>query len=387
MATITRYDECLVERDEVLFPHTDMIDTEPFYKNFTSIENLLRHNQIQKRLNKDCLNQPNSSQTINGFIFNLIRIVEDIGYHPLSPFIHVSPNHSNNKALCNLVLNLGGAHGPLVPIRRSYFDREYFQRWYLEKYSRSASLNRCNRLIKKTTQKLDDNRSNSHTCLPINTFKQMDEKHFQNHVLQMYGFDDLETNSSISSRRSSIDELNSTPHLQMTPVQLETIDNSKPEQQISIQEYYPSKDMSSLMVNRSLSSSSSQQAIEDNDYVQFISDHPELYNDPNPEIITKPNPNQVTYKQNVSVRYLVPPTPPPPGPLIIRGRNYFLSRTSLFIFFHFLEIIPPHPPTPPPLIIKHQDPAPSTPPPLILREAPPTPPSSQRVTIEHNPPV
>lgn len=28
--------------------------------------------------------------------------------------------------------------------------------------------------------------------------------------------------------------------------------------------------------------------------------------------------NQVTYQQNVSVRYLQPPTPPPPGPIIIR---------------------------------------------------------------------
>jgi hypothetical protein len=32
---------------------------------------------------------------------------------------------------------------------------------------------------------------------------------------------------------------------------------------------------------------------------------------------TLPN-NQVTYKQNVLVKYLQPPTPPPPGPIIIR---------------------------------------------------------------------
>lgn len=32
---------------------------------------------------------------------------------------------------------------------------------------------------------------------------------------------------------------------------------------------------------------------------------------------TLPN-NTVTYEQNVSVRYLQPPTPPPPGPIIIR---------------------------------------------------------------------
>jgi len=40
---------------------------------------------------------------------------------------------------------------------------------------------------------------------------------------------------------------------------------------------------------------------------------------PPPLIVRKTLPNNlVTYKQNVSVRYLKPPTPPPPGPLIIR---------------------------------------------------------------------
>ena len=36
---------------------------------------------------------------------------------------------------------------------------------------------------------------------------------------------------------------------------------------------------------------------------------------------TLPN-NTVTYQQNVSVRYLQPPTPPPPGPIIIRKNNF-----------------------------------------------------------------
>ena len=40
---------------------------------------------------------------------------------------------------------------------------------------------------------------------------------------------------------------------------------------------------------------------------------------PPPLLVRKTLPdNQVTYQQNVSVRYLQPPTPPPPGPLIIR---------------------------------------------------------------------
>lgn len=40
---------------------------------------------------------------------------------------------------------------------------------------------------------------------------------------------------------------------------------------------------------------------------------------PPPLVVRKTLPNnQVTYQQNVSVRYLQPPTPPPSGPLIIR---------------------------------------------------------------------
>lgn len=40
--------------------------------------------------------------------------------------------------------------------------------------------------------------------------------------------------------------------------------------------------------------------------------------DPNPQIIHKHAKDAVTYKQEVAVRYLRPPTPPPPGPLIIK---------------------------------------------------------------------
>jgi hypothetical protein len=42
MATITRHDESLVERDEVLYPNADLIDAEPYYDNFTAIQNALR---------------------------------------------------------------------------------------------------------------------------------------------------------------------------------------------------------------------------------------------------------------------------------------------------------------------------------------------------------
>lgn len=40
--------------------------------------------------------------------------------------------------------------------------------------------------------------------------------------------------------------------------------------------------------------------------------------DPNPQLIRKQANDAVTYKQEVAVRYLRPPTPPPPGPLIIK---------------------------------------------------------------------
>ncbi|CAF0825887.1 unnamed protein product [Adineta ricciae] len=100
------------------------------------------------------------------------------------------------------------------------------------------------------------------------------------------------------------------------------------------------------------------------EYQQVLQTHSDVHIDPNPEIVTQPNPEQpITYEQNISVRYLVPPTPPPPGPLIIR------------------EILPARKPTPPPLIVKVQDPSPPTPPPLILREAPPVPPPRQEATF------
>jgi len=50
-----------------------------------------------------------------------------------------------------------------------------------------------------------------------------------------------------------------------------------------------------------------------------------VHQQPPPVIVRKTLPNNVvTYEQNVSVRYLKPPTPPPPGPLIIRKSQFFL---------------------------------------------------------------
>jgi hypothetical protein len=57
---------------------------------------------------------------------------------------------------------------------------------------------------------------------------------------------------------------------------------------------------------------------------------------PPPLIVRKTLPNNlVTYKQNVSVRYLQPPTPPPPGPLIIRKNKYFCFYIFLKEFLYF----------------------------------------------------
>ncbi|KAI3387526.1 hypothetical protein SNEBB_008805 [Seison nebaliae] len=75
--------------------------------------------------------------------------------------------------------------------------------------------------------------------------------------------------------------------------------------------------------------------------------------DPNPTIIHRENTEDITYKQEVAVRYLQPPTPPIPGPIIIK------------------EIRPPQPPAAPPVIIRQRPPPPQTPPPIIVREAPP----------------
>ncbi len=47
MATKNHLDESLVERNEVSCPNTDMIDTEPLYKNFTTIQNFLRHSNTE----------------------------------------------------------------------------------------------------------------------------------------------------------------------------------------------------------------------------------------------------------------------------------------------------------------------------------------------------
>ena len=47
-----------------------------------------------------------------------------------------------------------------------------------------------------------------------------------------------------------------------------------------------------------------------------------LNHDPNPEIVYKVTNNKpIEYEQDIQIRYLKPPTPPPPGDLIIKQQT------------------------------------------------------------------
>ena len=62
--------------------------------------------------------------------------------------------------------------------------------------------------------------------------------------------------------------------------------------------------------------------------------------DPDPIRIVKPNSQNIIYKQQVNIRYLQPPTPPPPAPIIIREKQ--LSRPApqppIIIRYAIIEI-------------------------------------------------
>jgi hypothetical protein len=84
----------------------------------------------------------------------------------------------------------------------------------------------------------------------------------------------------------------------------------------------------------------------------------QINEDANPEVIRKRTDQTLIYEQEVAVRYLRPPTPPPPGEILIKQEKNI-----------------PTPPAPP-LVIRQQPPRPETPAPLIVREAPPRPPAA-----------
>ena len=82
-----------------------------------------------------------------------------------------------------------------------------------------------------------------------------------------------------------------------------------------------------------------------------INEYP-INTDTNPEIIKKTS-NSIEYIQELAIRYLRPPTPPSPEPIVITEEE------------------PTRLPCPPPIVIRQQPPRPPTPEPLIFREAPP----------------
>ena len=83
----------------------------------------------------------------------------------------------------------------------------------------------------------------------------------------------------------------------------------------------------------------------------------EINEDNNPDIIHKRTDQQIFYQQDLAIRYLRPPTPPPPGDIYIKQEDIYL-------------------PPAPPLVIRQQPARPVTPPPLVVREAPPEPPKN-----------
>lgn len=90
--------------------------------------------------------------------------------------------------------------------------------------------------------------------------------------------------------------------------------------------------------------------------------------DTSPLRIVKPNNQQsIVYKQQVNIRYLQPPTPPPPAPIIIREKQCAAQ------------------PKQSPIIIRQTEPSPSTPAPLIIREKAPTPPAPTEPTVIERP--
>jgi hypothetical protein len=91
-----------------------------------------------------------------------------------------------------------------------------------------------------------------------------------------------------------------------------------------------------------------------------------LNEDASPELVLKQSTEQVEYVQELAVRYLRPPTPSPPGEIVITQEPAVATEPA------------------PPLIIRQQPPRSATPEPLVIREAPPALPRTlgpKRITI------
>ncbi|KAI0982891.1 hypothetical protein GJ496_004919 [Pomphorhynchus laevis] len=91
-----------------------------------------------------------------------------------------------------------------------------------------------------------------------------------------------------------------------------------------------------------------------------------IQNDTNPKVITRSLKLPAVlnhYRQNIKIRFLKPPTPPTPGPLIIKEVWSRQQRPA------------------PPVIIKQRALRQNTPPPIILRERPPAIPMCQKTKV------
>lgn len=76
-----------------------------------------------------------------------------------------------------------------------------------------------------------------------------------------------------------------------------------------------------------------------------------------PEVINKQSTQTLQYVQELAIRYLRPPTPPPPGDIVITQEPNLRTAPA------------------PPLIIRQQPARVETPEPLVIREEPPEPPA------------
>ena len=89
-----------------------------------------------------------------------------------------------------------------------------------------------------------------------------------------------------------------------------------------------------------------------------------LNQDPSPILIRKKPIRPIYYTQNVAVKFLRPPSPPPPGDILIRQERDIQA------------------PPAPPLRIQQKPSSPIKPPPLIIREQPP--PKPAPIAAEHH---
>ncbi|UJR21871.1 hypothetical protein I4U23_024944 [Adineta vaga] len=275
-------DENLAEADEVFYENANMIDNEPFYNNFTTIQNDLQHHDkpIQLKTSFQLINRRNY---IDRIATEPSHIVESIDQRSKSK--SRSPDNSTSRST---------SPESIVQQPNININRQYFQNWYCNRYLPSAPTSQyypVNPIYQKATQRIENlNRTENVSQPPVTTMdvtnKQVDEEGFHNRISRMYGFDDMETGSSASSRSSSVERENSPVFSDRTttPIPLEPIETLKPKL-ITIREYFPRKDLQSLTVNGSISPPSQRHMNVNCCYERVLHDHPDVYQDPNPKLL------------------------------------------------------------------------------------------------------